>query len=148
MSPGKKFSDLFSLLQFSNVHIPRSAASVRSLNCKKGGWLAIRPVGRMPQARAVWAGQNRSPAGRRQSLILAQTISTDIATAKLMAVQELESCRPPPGMSNSRPKEVCQKLLCQCLQTGEAVGNIISNVDLTDHFLLPNVYVLQLEGIL
>jgi hypothetical protein len=27
----------------------------------------------------------------------------------------------------------------------EAVGNL-SNVDLTDHFLLPNVYVLQLGG--
>ena len=48
MSPGKKFSDLFSLLQFSNVHIPRSAALVRSLNCKKGGWLP-------------WAGRPGAP---------------------------------------------------------------------------------------
>ena len=72
--------------------------------------------------------------GRRQFRGMRLTNSRDyfydIATAKLMAVQELESCRPPPGMSNSRPKEVCQKLLCQCLQT---VGNL-SNVDLTDHF--------------
>ena len=42
----QEVSDLFSLLQFSNVHIPRSAAPVRSLNCKKGGWLAGRPADR------------------------------------------------------------------------------------------------------
>ena len=112
----QEVSDLFSLLQFSNVHIPRSAASVRSLNCKKGGgrWLGCLGTvvtGAVLAIRKTAAGG--SSAGMR--LTNSRDYFYDIATAKLMAVQELESCRPPPGMSNSRPKEVCQKLLCQCL---------------------------------
>ena len=68
LSPGCSLSDLF--LQFSNVHIPRSAEE--SLNCKNGFYCS-------PQV------------GQAGQLGLDTNFATavlDFATAKLMAVQE------------------------------------------------------------